>query len=151
MDCNDKELQDRLLNEFIDHDDDIDKEDEGISEIPVLIEYIEGFRANSKIVWAIQEENLYYRGHWNAKLEATVCTCYDESCQKKIYIRKNGTAFELPGGNHNGNHGKMYTTFKHMYCFNMMKQRCLVAPASMTIKSIYNDVILRYYPLSLPF
>lgn len=141
MSC-DKSLQDRLLGEYINHEDDSD--DEGISQIPMLIEYITGFRSDSNIVWAIEEENLYYRGHWNATLQARVCTCYDENCLKKIYIREDGTAFELVGNKHDNDHGKMYRTYKHMYCFNLIKQRCLTAPASMSIKVIYDDVVLRY-------
>lgn len=113
---NDRDLQDRLLAEFQDIDDIGDNSiDESSSEIPVLIEYISGFRKNSNIVWSIDEENLYYGGNWNETLQARTCTCYDEKCLGKIYVRRDSTAFSLPESGHTENHGTMYKTYKNIY------------------------------------
>lgn len=134
------DLQARLLAEF----DEIISDDSDVSSIdeePQYVQEIRGFRKNSKVIWDPLEQNLYYKNVWNEKANGTACTCYDEKCTKRIYINEDGLVISSLSS-HNINHGSMYETYKHMYCFNLMKDRCLTAPACMSVREIYDEVVL---------
>lgn len=109
--------------------------------INVKFEDIRGLRENSKLVWAFEEKNLYYRNAISAKTQIEACKCYKAGCKSRLYIRPNGTAFRHVDVNHSRIHGSMYLEYKMMHCFNIMKDKARSAPASTTNFEIYQEVI----------
>lgn len=113
-----------------------------IGEIEVKYSMIPGLRSGSKVVWAFEEEHLYYKNSYSKKTDLESCKCYKSGCRARLYIRTDGSAFRHSGINHDRNHGSMYTDFKYMYCFNAMKQQATTAPASTTSFQVYTEVVL---------
>lgn len=138
------ELQNLLLAEFnYDSDSECDNSfDKYSTRIDVNFEYITGLRKNSILIWVDKEKCLYYKNSWNSTLGAMGCTCYDQKCKKRIYIREDDTAFTFAAPEHRREHGSMYETYKSMYCFNLLKKKCLTAAASMPPRKIYEEVVV---------
>lgn len=130
-----------LMNESLAVDED-DSLDESFLEIEIQYEYIPGFRKGSKIVWVLQEKNLYYVNSFSNKTKLTACTCYETSCTARIFIKEDGTAYKEKGHKHKKSHGSHYEIFKHMHCFNMMKNKAASSPASIQPYEIYKEVLL---------
>lgn len=135
----DVELHAALLEQLMDSDMDDSFEIDGV--IPVQFEIICGFREGSQIVWALEEKHLFYRADWCKELNALRCRCYDENCSGRLYIRNDGTAFKSSTDIHDSTHGSYHQTYRHMYCFNQLKDRVSKAPASQKLIDIYKDVI----------
>lgn len=111
-------------------------------EIEVFFEWIPGLRKGSKLLWAYEEEHLYYVNSYSQKMKITACTCIEPKCYARLYVRDDGTAYRLNQTIHLSSHGSFYEKYKHMYCFNKMKERAASAPASSTPFEIYSDVVL---------
>lgn len=147
---NNKELQDQLLSEFNDRFDndtvcDIDTTliTDETSEERVNIERIKGFRTGSNLIWSTDEQYLYYKNVQKRTLNEIACTCYEKECDARIFIKEDGSAYKLRSTKHK-HHGSMYDIHMHMHCFNKMKDRCHTAPASMSVREIYNESVLEY-------
>lgn len=113
-----------------------------IGEIEVKYIIIPGFRTGSNLVWAFEEQHLYYKNAYSKAKNQESCKCYKPGCRVRLYIREDGTAFRFIEINHAKNHGSMYSDFKQMYCFNKMKKEAETAPASTTPFQIYQKVVL---------
>lgn len=107
----------------------------------VKFQRIPGFRKNSTIVWAHEQQFLYYINAHSDKTGITACTCYDENCRARLYIKDNSTAYcnSVPH-----EHESHYQIYMHMYCYNLLKQKVFSAPASVSNKELYNEVIKEY-------
>lgn len=103
---------------------------------------IRGFRSGSDIIWDPDERMLYYQNSLNKVSKDMAWTCYVKNCDGRIFIKQNGTAYKSNNTQHE-NHGHMYEIFMHMQYFNDMKDMCLTAPASVSVRDIYNEVILQ--------
>lgn len=139
---NEENLVNRLLAEYNDRFES-DSESDSIDnspKFPINIVHIRGFRKNSHIIW--DGKYLYYKNALNNINGIVACTCYEKNCNARIFIRKDETAYKLRTTEHSNTHGTMYDIFRHMHCFNLMKDRCLTAPASMSVREIYNEIIL---------
>lgn len=150
MDNRNQLLQNRLLAEFNDRFDS-DNENESNATIilnesneqPVHIVRIKGFRSGSNLVWVPDEQCIFYQNVENKKLKEISCTCYVKECDARIVIKEDQTAYKLRKMKHKY-HGSMYDTYKHMECFNLMKDKCHSAPASISVREIYNETVLEY-------
>lgn len=120
-----------------------ESEDEPIisREIEVQFVMVPGLRTGSSVVWAYEEQNLYYRNAYSKATRLESCKCYKPKCKARLYIREDGTAFRHTGVEHSRSHGTMYNDFKEMYCFNKMKQTAETVPASVTPFEIYQQVV----------
>lgn len=121
-----------------------DDEDSPISigEIEVRFEIVPGLRQGPNLVWAFEEEHLYYKNAFSKTSGLESCKCHKPGCRARLYIRTDGTAYRHSGIKHSANHGSMYPDFKYMYCFNAMKQKAVEALASTTSFQIYSEVVL---------
>lgn len=137
-------LSERILMQINQEDDeanlDNDEQVANTSEINVKFKWIPGFRKNSKIVWAYEQNMLYYVNSYSVKSGLTACTCYG-NCRARLFIRKDNTAFIRKPHEPHGSH---YETFMHMHCFNLLKQKATNAPASTRNLDIYNEVVKEY-------
>lgn len=122
-------------------EDDVRIDSGRIDEIEIEYKWIPGFRKKSVVLWAHEEEHLYYYNSYSQKTGYTACTCYDSSCTARIFIREDGTAFRRNFVPHNPSHGSHYETFMHMHCFNKLREKVNTAPASMSNSDIYKEVI----------
>lgn len=130
------------MNEAICFTDDSEEVDiKIIGEIEVFFEWIPGLREKSSLLWAFEEEHLYNANSYSKKKKATACTCMEPKCYAWVFVRDDGTAYRLSSISHSS-HGSFYEKYKHMYCFNKMKERAISAPASTTPFEIYSDVLL---------
>lgn len=75
------------------------------------------------------------RGRW-----AYTCQC--KECNARIFLKEDDTAFKLSGMEHNYPHGRMYNEYKRRWCMTNMRDRCKTAPATTTIREIYNEQVL---------
>lgn len=112
-----------------------------IGEIDVKIKVIPGLRTGSNLIWAYEENNLYYKNSYSKITGLESCKCYKPRCSARLYIREDGTAFRKSSTGHSVNHGSMYTDFKYMHCFNVMKEKANTASASTTTFQIYSEVV----------
>lgn len=103
---------------------------------------IPGFKTGSNLVWAFEEQHLYYKNACSKAKLLESCKCYRQGCKARLYIREDGTAFRFIEINNAKNHGSMYSDFKQMYCFNKMKKEAETAPPSTTPFQIYQKVVL---------
>lgn len=138
-------LSTRLLNEINNSLSTTDETDEGefysFDVIEVRCEWIMGFRKNSVILWAFEEEHLYYKNAYNDKKKLTACTCIDPNCKARLFVREDGTAYRL-GSSPHISHGSFYDRYKHIHCFNRMKDMAMSAPASSTPYEIFTEAVL---------
>lgn len=86
-----KRLLARINDEISSDSSDISEENQPIDNIEVQIVRIPGFRAKSTLMWAYEEEHLYYFNSYSEKTGLSACTCYDNTCRARIYIRKNAS------------------------------------------------------------
>lgn len=133
-------LSAQLLREMEDNLSGGEDDPINIGDIEVQFRMIEGLREESSLVWAFEEECLYYKNSYSRKTGLEACKCCKKGCKARLYIREDGTAFRKV--HHASNHGSMYKDFKYAHCFNKMKQRAATAPASMTTFQIYQEVLL---------
>lgn len=145
---NNEDLGNLLLQEFDAHhfDDEIENENETSVSVTQLIFisfiWIEGMRSNSNLMWVPDEQNLYYRNYYNKKYDAWGYTCCCKECNARIFLKEDGTAFKLPSMEHNYPHESMYNEYYKRYCTKMMKDRCKTAPASTTIREIFDEAVI---------
>lgn len=129
----------REINEEISHEEGAINT---IGEIEIRYVMTAGIREGSSLVWAFDEENLYYKNSYSDSTGVRACKCYFNGCSARLYIRPNGTAFRFSDIKHADFHGSMYSTYKYAYCFNAMKQKAKSALASTTTHDIYKEVVL---------
>lgn len=155
---NNEELTQQLLNEFnksIENKDDErsinnNNDDESVSSDEPNVNgqssfgftWIEGLRTGSRLVWVPSEECIYYSNAVSIKhSNAIACTCYIDNCTERILISENGTAKKnIHSKGHN--HGSLYVIYKERFLYTFMKERCRQAPASATIRDIYNEAVV---------
>lgn len=153
-----EELQTQLLSEFGDYESESNEsESEYVSKksivkklgalVLVTFIWIQGIRSNSNLIYVPKEEQIYCCNGENKSYDAFRFRCYVKNCQSKIYVRNDGTAMREQCSNHN--HGSMYLKHKEMECINLMKRLCLSAPASTTIREIYDHAVLEYVLFTL--
>lgn len=131
----------QLLREINDELSDTEDDPINIGEIEVQYTLIKGLREGSCLVWAHEEEHLYYKNSFSNSKNVESCKCYMAGCRVRLYIRSNGTAFRRNGIEHAKNHGSMYVEYKIMHCFNIMKQKANTAVASTTTFQIYQEAV----------
>lgn len=141
-------LSTRLLNQMNNELSSIDDTEDGeefnsIDFIEVRSEWIMGFRKNSILLWTLEEEYLYYKNAYNNTKKVTACTCIDQNCKARIFVREDGTAYRLSSSSHIP-HGTFYEKYRHMYCFNRMKEMAISAPASSTPYEIFTEAVLEW-------
>lgn len=130
----------REMNDALTESED-ENEDETIiiGKIEVKFTRIPGLRSGSSLIWAYEERNLYYRNSYSAVTRIEACKCYTPSCNARLYIREDGTAYRRL--EHDRAHGSMYNEFKEKYCFNRLKEKAESMPASVTPFEIYQQVV----------
>lgn len=144
-----EELQKQLLSEFQDYS--CENEDEGKKEnleigkaigafILISFIWIKGIRSNSNLIYVPNEQQIYAANGENKTYDAIRFRCYVENCQCKVYLRKDGTA--VCEANLTHRHESMYAKYREMECINAMKNICLTAPASTTVREIYDQAVL---------
>lgn len=103
--------------------------------------FITGIRSDGELMYAIEEQALYVsNGKITAKINAEAFTCYIEKCTGRVYLKPDGIAYQV--GQHNVNHGSMYSFYKELQCRSFMREECLIAGASKKIKDIYDDAVI---------
>lgn len=128
-----REIQENIVN--------ASNENSIIEEIVVKYEVVPGKREGSHLVWAFEDEFLFYKNSLSKKTGNEACKCIEKGCNARIYIREDGSAFKHNATDHS--HGSMYSThFKYMYCFDKMKQKAKRAAASTSSHEIYSEVLL---------
>lgn len=113
-----------------------------VGNIEVHYTMVPGLRKGSSLVWAFEEDHLYYKNSYSKVNALDSCKCYKKGCKARLYIREDGSAFRHGDIEHAKSHGSMYTEFKFMYCFNKMKEKADTALASTTTYQIYTEVVL---------
>lgn len=103
---------------------------------------IPGLRENSELMWAYEQNQLYYKNAYSTKTQLTSFTCRVKGCKARIFVRSDGSAFQDTSITHLASHGSQYQDFKLMHCENKMKQKAKTAPGSMTPLQIYMEVVL---------
>lgn len=107
-----------------------------------IYSWIEGLRTDSRLVWVPEEENLYYTNAINKKSNTIACTCFEDDCNARIVLINDDTASKVPNaGIHT--HGSLYHVYKERKLFAWMKETCRTAPASATIRDIYNQAVVQ--------
>lgn len=135
-------LSAQLLREMNDELSQSDDDEPFIhGEVEVDYELIPGKREGSELIWAFNENNLYYKNSYSRKKRLESCKCTKKRCTARLYIRDDGSAFRKSGARHFRSHGSMYTDYKETYCFNKMKEIAGTALASTTTFQIYQEVI----------
>lgn len=135
-----REINDRIRHESVEEEE--EEELSSIGEIEVRYIMIPGRREGSSLVWAFEEQNLYYKNYYSRSNEQQACKCLQPGCNARLYIRANGDAYRYIDIDHAEFHGSMYAEYKYMYCFNKMKEKAKIASASTTTSSIYKEVFL---------
>lgn len=115
-------------------------EDEISGMMDVQYTMVPGLRENSEILWAFDEQQMYYKNSFSQKTQCTAYTCRVKGCTARLFVRPDKTAYRTEI-NHLNSHGSQYKDFKLMYCDNQMKQRAKTAPASMAPYDIYMEVV----------
>lgn len=108
----------------------------------VQYEMVEGLRNGSKLLWATEEQQLFYKNSFSTKTQLTAYTCRIANCKARIFVRPDSTAFRDPTKRHINEHSSQYTDFKQMFCESKMKQRARTAPASMSPYEIYMEAVV---------
>lgn len=119
-------------------------EDDEIGIVEVKYEIIPGLRANSRLMWAFEENQLYYENSYSKSKQQRPFTCRVKGCPARVFVRDDQTAYRDLETTHLSSHGSQYQDYKLMYCTNEMKRRAVTAPASMTSYDIYMETILEY-------
>lgn len=101
--------------------------------------WIEGLRAGSKLVWIPEQEYLYYVNGKN-KHGNVACTCIVKGCDARILLRDDGTA-QTDSSQHKLHDSSLYPIYKERDLFKWMKDRCRSAPASATLRDIYEEAV----------
>lgn len=100
--------------------------------------WIEGLRAGSKLIWIPDQECLYYV---NGKSKhGTACTCIVKGCDARIFLQQDGTA-KSDLSVHKLHDSSLYPMYKERELFTWMKERCRTAPASATLRDIYEEAV----------
>lgn len=81
-----------------------------------------GLREGSQLIWAHEEQNLYYKNSYSKSTDLEAYTCYESGCNARVYIRNDNTAYRFSEVQHAQFHGKMYTNFKYMQCIASIRQ-----------------------------
>lgn len=102
---------------------------------------IPGLRTNSELLWAYEQQQLYYKNAYSTKTQITSYTCRIKGCNARVFVKPDGSAFQDPLNTHLISHGSQYQEYKLMYCDNEMKERAKAAPGSMTPYEIYMEVV----------
>lgn len=131
----------QLLREIQQNIVDTSNRNETIGEIEVNYEIVPGKRGGSHLVWAFEDEFLFYKNSLSKKSGNEACKCIEKGCNARMYICEDGSAFKHSVTNHN--HGSMYSShFKYTYCFDKMKQKAKRSAASTSSYEIYSAVVL---------
>lgn len=101
--------------------------------------WIEGLREGSKLVWVPEQENLYYVNGQNKN--GTACTCIVKGCDARVFLNANGTAKADTASIHKSHESSLYPLYKERHLFKWMKDRCRSAPASATLRDIYEEAV----------
>lgn len=149
---NDEDLGNLLLEEFDAHHSGNDDESRNESSsgtnariahiILIAVIWMEGLRSNSNVMWIPDEQNLYYRNCYNKKYEAWGYTCSWKKCNARVFAKEDGTVFKMSSTEHSYSHGSMYNKYKESIMTKMMKERCKTAPASTTVREIFNEGVI---------
>lgn len=136
-------LSEKLLAKIAQQNTELNSSNDQSNQMTATIEFkwIPGFRKNSTIVWAHEQRFLYYLNATSDKTGVKACTCYDKNCNARLYIIDDTSAFCSPTPH---NHGTHYETFIEMYCYNLLKQKTLTAPASAVNHEIHKEVVQEY-------
>lgn len=129
-----------LLKELDEQNSFSQSEDEQIL-TNVKYKMIPGLRENSVLMWAYEQNHLYYKNAYSIKTKDTSYTCRVKECKARIFVRPDGAAFQDTTIKHLTSHGSQYQDYKFMYCDSKMKERAKTAPGSMTPYEIYMEVI----------
>lgn len=100
--------------------------------------WIEGLRAGFKLIWIADQECLYYINGKNKN--GTACTCIVKGCDARIFLQDDGTA-KADTAIHKLHGASLYSMYKERYLFKQMKDRCRSAPASATLRDIYEEAV----------
>lgn len=119
----------------------LSSEDEDTGIIEINYEIIPGLRVNSQLMWAYEENQLYYENAFSKKTRLKAFTCRVKGCPARVFVKEDKSAFRDHGTNHLPSHGSQYQQYKLMYCDNKMKEKARTAPASMLPYDIYMEVI----------
>lgn len=109
-------------------------------EIIVNFQIVPGLRDNSSLVWAFEEQQLYYKKSVN-KNGIQSCVCNVPTCNARMFIKPDGSGYKKTGQRAHKRHQAGYTEYKMMYCFNKMKEKAKNAPVCMQPFDIYTEVV----------
>lgn len=133
------ELLREMQDAFIEANDE-DKDDSLDFENGVQYTIIIGLKSNSKVMWAYNEKNIYYKNSYSNKTKETAYTCKEPNCRVRVFLREDGTAYRDFSEEHE--HSSHFEIFKQMYCENKLKEKARTAPASMTPNEIFKQVVV---------
>lgn len=119
-------------------------QDEEINMNHVKFEMIPGLRDNSQLMWAYEEQQLYYENSYSQKSKITAFTGRKSGCMARVFLKEDGTVFKSDKSIHLASHGSQYPDYKLMNCQNKMKERAKCAPASMLPYDIYMEAVTEY-------
>lgn len=78
----------------------------------------------------------------NKKFNAIACTCFENDCNVRIVLINDDTASKVTNAETH-THGSLYHVYKERELFVWMKETCRTAPASATIRDIYNEAVVQ--------
>lgn len=144
---NNDDLDKELLAEFNDYDDNGETADDSPIDMTgfvfVSIVWFEGRRVNSKIAWSPDERVYYYKNGYQKIYNADAYTCANKDCLARIFVSlSDGTCFK----DHTFEQHKncdMYDRYKETELFKTMKERCITAPSTATIRNIYEEAVIK--------
>lgn len=125
-------------NEIDDED-----EDDDFDTAPNVLQYTwtVGLRADSELMWCIDDEALYVSNGKIVQSDKEAFTCNYPKCRGRIYLTQNGIAYRV--ADHTIDHGSMYNKFLEMQCRELMRDECKSAGASKSVSDIYNDAVIK--------
>lgn len=111
----------------------------------IQYQQVAGFRANSELIYTIQEKQLYVK---NKRLrDGTVAYTFKEKlCKSRVYLRMDGVLFE-PQNFVLHSHGDKEEEAKKMKVLNELKTKCTTLPNEYatknngTTRDIFVDVL----------
>lgn len=100
-----------------------------------------GLRADSELMWCIDDESLYVSNGKIVKSNEEAFTCNYPKCRGRLYLKRNGIAYKV--NHHTIDHGSMYNKYLEIQCRQLMRDECKSAGASKSVSDIYNDAVIK--------
>lgn len=111
----------------------------------VIYEFIAGYRSGSKLLYAIDEQNLYSFNTISKIGQSYLCI--EKGCNVRVYIVKDEKCIQQ-NRNCEHSHANKKKMYDELQCLNEIKEKCsqlnyLLSGQKITVRDIYNSVAQR--------